>query len=577
MDIKQQVLIAGILVVSFVLWNKWDRFNIDTNTITEQPQLSPSGELSTNPIAILENTVPNVPSQGDIPSVSAVDNRVVYNSDNNEAIKIKNSAKYITIETDLILAKINTQGGGIESLKLKQESEDAKTPDIKFALLKNTATETFISQSGLIGNNGTYPNHNTLYSSEKKAYELDDGQSELIIPLMWTSIEGMTFTKVFTFKRNSYLVDVQFNVKNTLSTPWKGYFYAQFKRSQPKDLQKSSFIQLPSYMGGVQYTPEDKYSKVSFKDISKEVLDVKTDSGWVGMLQHYFVGVWLSEPSANKKYKFYSKYLEGNGNPKYIMGYQQQVPLSLNSGESGSIEARAFIGPKEQSRLKKIEEQQKIEGLALTVDYGWLTVIADPLFWVLDKIHDVVKNWGWSIIILTILIKLVFFPLSAASYRSMARMKKVQPRMQTLKERYSDDRAGLQQEMMKLYKEEKVNPAGGCLPILIQVPVFIALYYVLLESVEMRHAPFALWLQDLSSKDPYFILPVLMGASMMLQFKLNPTPMEPMQQRIMMIMPIAMTFLFVTFPSGLVLYWVVNNILSIAQQWTINRTIGNQK
>jgi len=218
--------------------------------------------------------------------------------------------------------------------------------------------------------------------------------------------------------------------------------------------------------------------------------------------------------------------------------------------------------------------QDNVEGLSLSVDYGWLTVVADPLFWALDKIHGLVGNWGWAIIILTILIKLVFFPLSAASYKSMARMKKLQPRMETLKERFGDDRQGLQQEMMKLYKEEKVNPAGGCLPILIQIPVFIALYYVLLESVELRHAPFALWIQDMSSKDPYYILPILMGLSMMLQFRLNPAPMEPIQQKIMTFMPIVMTFLFITFPSGLVLYWVVNNVLSIAQQWTINRTIG---
>jgi YidC/Oxa1 family membrane protein insertase len=576
MDIKQQILIAGIFMMSFLLWSKWERFSEDKSVPTEQVQLSATGEQ-----ILVDNSIPAPVPEGiqeDLPSAPTA-GASIENINTQEGVSQdqKAAVKYITIETDLIVAKINTQGGGIESLELKREADKAETPDVKFALLKNTAAEIFISQSGLIGNNGSYPNHKTLYFSEKDSYVMSEDDGEIKIPLRWTSSEGISFTKTFTFKRDSYLVDVKFDVNNSLSTAWKGYFYAQFKRSQPADLQKGSLIQLPSFMGGVQYTPEDKYSKVSFKDISKEQVDLKTDSGWIGMLQHYFVGVWLSEASAGKNYKFYSRYLDDPVNPKYIMGYQQQTPLSLNPGQSGSIHARAFIGPKEQSRLKLIEENQKVEGLALTVDYGWLTVIADPLFWILDKIHDVVKNWGWSIILLTILIKLIFFPLSAASYRSMARMKKVQPRMQTLKERFGDDRAGLQKEMMKLYKEEKVNPAGGCLPILIQVPVFIALYYVLLESVEMRHAPFALWLQDLSSKDPYFILPILMGASMMLQFRLNPTPMEPMQQRIMMIMPIVMTFLFVTFPSGLVLYWVVNNILSIAQQWTINRTIGKEK
>ena len=576
MDIKQQILIAGIFMMSFVLWNKWDRFsaeiNNNSNTISyEQQQLSPTG----NPVPT-GNSTPDIPNESDVPLVSEPTI-----TDTINAVPVPQTqsaiAKYITVETDLIIAKINTQGGGIESLKLKKQAEKAETPDVKFALLKNTPAEIFISQSGLIGNNGQYPNHNTLYFSEKDNYQLTEEKTEIIVPLRWVSENGMVFSKAFIIRRDSYLIDIKFNAENTLTTPWKGYFYAQFKRSQPVDLQRGSLIQLPSFMGGVQYTPQDKYKKVSFKDISKENLNLKTQTGWIGMLQHYFAGVWLAEPSQTNNYKFYSKYLDHPNQPKYIMGFQQQTPLSLNPGQSGSIETKVFIGPKEQSRLNKIEEEKNIEGLALTVDYGWLTVIAEPLFWILDRVNDVVKNWGWAIIILTILIKLAFYPLSAASYRSMARMKKLQPRMETLKERFGDDRAALQQEMMKLYKEEKVNPAGGCLPILIQVPVFIALYYVLLESVEMRHAPFALWLQDLSSKDPYFILPILMGASMMLQFRLNPTPMEPIQQRIMMIMPIVMTFLFVSFPSGLVLYWVVNNILSIAQQWAINRRIVKEK
>ncbi len=564
MDIKQQLLIAGILAMSFILWNNWQNF--------QEEKLNPeiTQNSSQNNLAI-DASVPGTPVT---PSVDSVPNALPEQS---PAINGNSSsgAQFITIETDLATAVINTQGGGIENLTLKKEADKAETPDIGFALLKNTAAEVFVSQSGLIGNNGGYPNHTSAYSYQKTNYVLEDGQNELKIPLSWTSPEGLVFTKTFIFKRDSYVIDVNFAVNNSSAKQWQGFMYGQFKRTQPRDAQKGSLIQLPSFMGGVQYTPEDKYNKVSFDDISEENLNVNTDNGWIGMLQHYFVGVWMPQSSNENpaKYNFYSTYKNNPARPEYIMGFKSLSPLTVQAGQSGSVHTSAFIGPKEQKRLKIIQKESNVEGLALTVDYGWLTVISDPLFWILKTIHSVVQNWGWSIILLTILIKLLFFPLSAASYKSMARMKKLQPRMETLKERFSDDKAALQQEMMKLYKQEKVNPAGGCIPILIQVPVFIALYYVLLESVEMRHAPFALWMQDLSSKDPYYILPILMGASMMLQFRLNPTPMEPMQQKIMMIMPIAMTFLFVTFPSGLVLYWVVNNVLSIAQQWTINKAI----
>jgi len=538
MDIKRQILIASIVV----------------------PQSINVPSAPTAPSAA-SNGVPSLASQQ--PAIAEQPTATVNTS-------------FVTVETDLATIKINTLGGGIENLTLKDELRKADTPDEGFQLLKNTPTDVFISQSGLIGNSGTYPNHNTQYTVEKSNYELGAGTT-VEVPFYWTSPEGNIFVKKFVFNKDSYVIDVDYQITNSLAEPWTGYLYAQFKRTQPLDKKKGSFMQLPSFMGGVKYTSENKYDKISFKDIKEDNLAISTGDGWVGMLQHYFTGLWMPETSDNTEaYKFYSRYTDGV-QPEYIMGYNSLVPLELQAGEQGTLSTKAFVGPKVQSRLKGLEKSSDAEGLSLSVDYGWLTVIADPLFWMLDKIHSVVKNWGWSIIILTILIKLAFYPLSAAGYKSMAKMKKFQPRIQTLKERYGDDKAGLQQEMMKLYKEEKVNPAGGCLPMLIQIPVFIALYYVLLESVELRHAPFALWLQDLSSKDPYYILPVLMGASMLLQFRLNPTPMEPMQQKIMTIMPIMMTFLFITFPSGLVLYWVVNNILSIAQQWTINKTIGKEK
>lgn len=558
MDTHRIFMIIAIGFLSFFLYSEWVAFK-------RSQQVPPTEQVSNTNLP----TTPAVTTE----NISSFDEQtpslVTVPTENSQTI-IKDQK--VRVETDLFVAYINTKGGSIDDLNLKKEWKEATTPDIGFHLLKDTATEKFISQSGLIGTKGQYPNHYSQYSAAKSEYNLN-GNTSIEVPLSWTAENGQKFIKTLRFKKNSYMIEVDYQVTNQQTNSIDAYLYAQFKRSQPLDGKKGSFMQLPSFMGGVIYTPEEKYQKIKFSEIKKDKLDVKTNSGWVGMLQHYFVGVWM--PKNKEEYSFYSNY-EERDNPEYTIGYKTLKPLVLASQQSGKLSTIMFVGPKEQSRLKLIQKEAGVDGLALTVDYGWLTIIADPLFWILDKINSVVKNWGWSIILLTILIKLVFYPLSAASYRSMAKMKKLQPRMETLKERFADDKAQLQQAMMKLYKEEKVNPAGGCLPILIQIPVFIALYYVLLESVELRHAPFALWLQDLTSPDPYYVLPILMGLSMLLQQKLNPAPMEKMQKNIMMAMPVVLTFLFLTFPQGLVLYWVVNNCLSIVQQWVINKQIGAQ-
>ena len=319
-----------------------------------------------------------------------------------------------------------------------------------------------------------------------------------------------------------------------------------------------------SYTGGAIYTPNNYYEKIDFDDIRDGRAPLETDRGWVAMLQHYFVTAWL--PAEIGAYEFYSRAREGG---RFNLGYKTTQPVTIAPGAEGVLATRIYIGPKEQKRIKPLAE-----GLVLTVDYGWLTVIATPIFWLLNWIHGVLGNWGWAIIVLTVLIKAVFYPLSAAGYKSMARMKKIQPRLKTLKERYGDDKQKFQQAMMEMYKKEKINPLGGCFPILIQIPVFIALYWVLLESVELRQAPFILWLRDLSSPDPYFVLPLIMGASMFAQQKLSPGSPDPMQQKIMMALPVVFTVFFLFFPAGLVLYWTVNNLLSIAQQWRINQVIA---
>jgi YidC/Oxa1 family membrane protein insertase len=370
-------------------------------------------------------------------------------------------------------------------------------------------------------------------------------------------------TKTLRFRRDSYLVGINYEVNNISTQPWVSYLYSQFNRSAPVG-KSGGFGQIPSYTGGAIYTEEEKYEKITFDDIDEANLDRQEVGGWVSMMEHYFVAVFIPEVPNNK---FYSS----KSGDRFILGLRASDALQVAPNSIGSVGTTVFLGPKEQARLKDIEEEKGIEGLPLTVDFGMLTVIADPLFWLLDKIHAVVGNWGWSIILLTLLIKIFFYPLSAASYKSMAGMKKLQPRIATLKERYKDDRQKFQMEMMALYKKEKINPAGGCLPILIQIPVFIALYWTLLESVEIRQAPFALWLNDLSAPDPFYVLPILMGVSMWAQQKLNPAPMDDIQKKVMMIMPFALTLLFLTFPAGLVLYWVVNNVLSMAQQWYINQ------
>lgn len=545
MDIQRNLLTISLVAISAILYFKW----------VDYSALDQAANITTE---VVDTGVPSVPlseqSSADVPSVASDLPSVP-----TEQVRT-DPESLIVIDTDIVRATINTKGGVIEGLELKKNPISLDQPDQGFPLLQKTGSETFISQDGLVPS-GTLeaPNHLTQYQSAVSSYSLD-GKDRVVVPLTWQSESGVEFVKTFTFTKDSYVIDIDYTVNNNSSAPWSGYFYGQFNRSIPKD-SGGGFGRLPSYTGGAYYDAEEHYQKYDFDDMEDANLDLENKGGWVAMLQHYFVGTWMP---GDDTYKFYSGFNKQNS--LYRIGYRTTSATSVPAGMQGQISSRVYIGSKEQSRLKKYEKEG-IEGFDLTVDYGVLTFIADPLFTVLSWIHDVVGNWGWSIILLTVLIKLMFYPLSAASYRSMGKMKKLQPRMATLKERYKDDRQKFQMEMMALYKKEKVNPAGGCLPILIQIPVFIALYWVLLESVEMRHAPFALWWVDLSAKDPYYVLPILMGVSMFLMQKLNPAPMDDIQKKVMMIMPFALTFLFMSFPQGLVLYWVVNNVLTMAQQW----------
>ena len=425
-------------------------------------------------------------------------------------------------------------------------------------LLKRQYDDFYVVQGGLLSKSGETANHKTRFESERDRYALE-GRDSLSVPLSWESEDGLRVIKTYTFYRGRYDADVDYEVINTGPNEWAGSAYAQINRTEPRD-NGSAFIY--TYTGAVLSSPEQRYEKIDFGDIEEERLAADISNGWAAMLQHYFITALIPD-SKEAKYHYYTL----NPDNSYVIGAITPA-RSVAAGQRENFRQRLYFGPKLQKELARITD-----GLELTVDYGIFWFIAKPLFWVLDHIHTYTGNWGWSIVLVTLLLKLIFYHLSAAGYRSMANMRKVQPRLLSIRERYKSDRARQHQAMMALYKEEKINPLGGCFPVLVQIPVFISLYWVLLESVELRQADFVLWINDLSAPDPYFVLPLIMGATMFIQQKLNPAPMDPMQQKIMSILPVIFTVFFAFFPSGLVLYWVANNILSIAQQWMITRSI----
>ncbi|MCB1888595.1 MAG: membrane protein insertase YidC [Rhodocyclaceae bacterium] len=478
---------------------------------------------------------------------------------------IPSGAPSIRVETDLVVAEVSAEGGSLVHLELKDHKKTFEGQE-SLVLFDRAKPHVYVAQTGLIGEG--MPNHKTRFTLPDGDQALAAGQDELSLRLQAAEAPaGITVSKILTFRRGSYEVDTRYEVLNESGEAISPFAYFQFTRDgEPAESVQAMGVS--TFTGPAVYTDAEKYQKIHFEDIAdgSAKFNRKASDGWIAMVQHYFVGAWLPAPGAERE--FIARKV---GNNLFSAGVI--LPLgNIDSGQSGSLSVPMYAGPQEQDNLKEIAP-----GLDLVVDYGWLTVIASPVFWLLEWFHGLTGNWGWAIILVTLVIKALFFPLSAASYKSMAKMRTLGPRLQRMKEQYGDDKAKLQQEMMEMYRREKINPLGGCLPILVQIPVFIALYWVLLGSVEMRHAPWLGWIQDLSSKDPYFILPIIMGVSMLVQTKLNPTPPDPMQAKIMMAMPIVFTFMFLWFPSGLVLYWVVNNLLSIAQQWQITRMIEGGK
>ncbi|MEF8834162.1 MAG: membrane protein insertase YidC, partial [Halofilum sp. (in: g-proteobacteria)] len=467
----------------------------------------------------------------------------------------------IQVVTDLLDVTIDTRGGDLRQASLRRYKGESGG-DEPVELLTDTGGDLFVAQAGLQAGDRPAPTHHAEYTARAGEYRLSEGQDSLTVPLEWSG-DGVRVTKTYTFHRNSYVVDVDFEVENTTDSAWVGRQYRQFQRHQiPSEDQPTL---LPAFFGAAYYNSEDKYEQIALDDIADEPLQKSFKGGWAAMVEHYFVTAWL--PSADETNTYYTKALTDRAQPRYLIGLYSTAKEAA-SGESTTFSTRLYVGPKDTDYLAGLAE-----GLTLTIDYGYLAFLSEPLFWVLDWIHSYVGNWGVAIILLTLLIKLVFYKLSEKSYRSMAKMRKLQPKIQQLKDRYGDDRERMGRAMMDLYKTEKINPLGGCLPIVVQIPVFIALYWMLLGTVELRHADFMLWINDLSTRDPWYVLPLLMGASMWAQQKLNPAPVDPMQQKIFQALPVVFTVFFMFFPAGLVLYWLTNNVLSIAQQYYITRHV----
>ncbi len=553
MDLQRTILVVALAVVGYLLVLQW---NNDYN----QAPTTPSQHTTLSNPALPESKAETITNDSDAPSAMTEQEATL--ADQPSGSSTTTNSGMIKITTDVLEIEIDPRGGDIVKAAFPTYPLHKETPDTPFVLLERSKERTFVAQSGLTGTNGPDLKGHPLYSSASSSYQLAENDDVLTVDLSLVE-NGVTITKRYEFKRSEYEIKVSHIINNAGTTPWTANFYAQLKRDNSADPSgQGSATSFSTYMGAALRSNDEPYRKLSFGDFKDSPFKETITGGYAAILQHYFVAAWV--PDADSAHNYQTRI---NSSGENIIGFVDRS-LTIQPGQEDIVSATLYAGPKLQDRLEALSP-----GLELTVDYGILWFIAQPLFWTLTMIHSLVGNWGVAIILLTVLVKAIFYPLSAASYRSMANMRRVSPLLAQLKERFGDDRQKMSQGMMELYKKEKINPLGGCLPILVQMPVFIALYWTLLEGVELRQAPFMLWIDDLSQMDPYFILPLIMGASMFVQQQLNPTPPDPIQARVMKMMPIIFTFFFLWFPAGLVLYWVVNNLLSILQQWMITRQI----
>ena len=530
MDSRRGLLVIALLFMSFIVYQQWQ---LDYHT--------------PKPVA----TEQTVTSTSDVPASSTGSNTVI-------ATDTQVKGKVITLENDVFRLKINTLGGDVISSELlKYDAElDSNMP---FVLLQNTPQHVYIAQSGLIGKDGIDTKAGRAdYQVEGENFKLADGQNELIVPLVYQK-EGVTYRKIFVLKRGEYDIAVNYEINNQSDKTIEVEPYGQLRHTL---VDSSGSVAMPTYTGGAYSSSETNYKKYSFSDMENANLSVNTKAGWVAVLQHYFVSAWIPNQDADNQ--LYT--LTDKANNIGSIGYRGPV-VAIQPNTTDKLTSKLWTGPKLQNEMGQVADH-----LDLTVDYGWAWFIAKPLFWLLTFIQQLVHNWGVAIICVTLVVKAILYPLTKAQYTSMAKMRMLQPKLQEMRERFGEDRQRMSQEMMKLYKDEKVNPLGGCLPLLLQMPIFIALYWTFMEAVELRHAPFFGWIQDLSAQDPYYILPILMGASMFLLQKMSPTPVaDPMQQKIMNFMPLIFMVFFLWFPAGLVLYWLVSNLITIIQQQLIYR------
>lgn len=548
-DFQRYLLIASIAALSLMLLVEWQKFEPSTPVITS----TSSSNNSTTAAPTTSN------DSGDLPAIIGSDEFTTIKA--NAGV----STKYITVETDVLDLKIDLHGGDIVYAGLPDYTMSLESDD-PFVILEKNDTRNYIAQSGLIGSNATDTSEGRpQFAAPNANYVLQDGSDTLNVDLRYQYSDAITIIKRFSLSRGEYLISVEYLVDNQSDAPFQASFFGQLKRgdsADPSVNDEGGMFAMKPFIGVAYATNEDLYNKTTFSKMQDKPIKASVNGGWIGIIQHYFVSAWVPPvDSVNELSTIVTK--QGMNIARVT-----SAAVTIEPRSQGKISADFYTGPKDQYSLQEISP-----GLELTVDYGWLWWIAQPLFWLLTKIHSVLGNWGFSIIAVTILVKAAFFQLNQKAFTSMANMRKFQPKLAEIKERYTDDRQKQSQAMMELYKKEKINPLGGCLPMVVQMPVFIALYWVLMESIELRHAPFMLWIHDLSAMDPYFVLPLIMGLSMFIQQRLNPAPPDPMQAKIMQWMPIVFTFFFLFFPAGLVLYWVVNNTLSIIQQYIITKRI----
>lgn len=537
MDTRRLILFVVFSFSIMMLWDAWQKKDQPAQ-ITQQGTQQASPEANNDAVA------------GNVLNTATAENAVI-----DGQFKLEKGQR-IKVSTDLFQAEIDTFGGDLRRLELNKHSA-AEEKDGNFVLMDEAQKPMlYIAQTGLMGSD--LPNHKSQFTSAAASYTMADGASSQEVRLSWQG-NGISVDKVYTFHRGSYVIDISYQINNSSAATITPTAYYQIVHDSES---KQGSAMMPTFTGGAYFTDADKFKKIAFADMADEALSKTSKDGWIGLIEHYFASAWIPKAGVNRE--FYTKQLSEN-----IFAVGVITPgASIGAGSRADINAQLFAGPQTEKDLAAAAP-----GLEYAVDYGWLTVVAKPLFWVLTKLNDLVHNWGVAIILLTVLIKAAFYPLSAKSYKSMAQMRELAPRLQSMKEKFGDDKQKMQQAMMEMYRTEKINPMSGCLPILVQVPVFIALYWMILGSVELRHAPFFGWIQDLSAIDPYYVLPLLMGATMIIQTYLNPAPTDPIQAKVMKIMPVVFSIFFFFFPAGLVLYWLVNNVLSIAQQWYVNKSI----